>query len=584
MKLLFDIETDGLDASVIWCLVIQDVDTNQVWEYSPNEIEDGVKLLSKAEMLSGHNIIGFDIPVLEQLTSFKLGSQRIIDTLVLSRLFNPVREGGHSLGMWGQRLGLAKIEFDQFERYSKEMMQYCKRDVDLNVQVYHALRNESAGFDPKSIEIENESARILKDQEAYGFYFDEFKAEMLLALMREKMSATQREVEKVFKPKIDERYIYRKDNKSGSLAKTGSWDNPNGKGVRLTPDEYEKFVQMPGLFSLTRKTVVPFNIGSRKQVGEYLQEFGWKPKQFTENGRPVVNEKTLSQIENIPQADLIKDFLMYQKREAQIKSWLKVLGDDNRVHGFVIPNGTITGRMTHRDPNMAQVPNLSSPYGKECRECWIVPYNYKLVGIDASQLELRMLAHYMNDEEYTNEIINGDIHTANQKLAGLESRNQAKTFIYALLYGAGDEKLGTVVGGGSKVGAGLRQSFFDNLPSFRDLKRRVSTASEKGFLKGLDGRKIFVRSEHSALNTLLQGAGAIVMKQALLLFEESISNLKARIVANVHDEWQVEVHEEIADLVGELGVEAIIDAGEVLELKCPLDGEYNVGDNWAETH
>tara|TARA_R100001594_G_scaffold23531_3_gene46043 strand:+ start:4977 stop:6731 length:1755 start_codon:yes stop_codon:yes gene_type:complete len=584
MKLLFDIETDGLDASVIWCLVIQDVDTNQVWEYSPNEIEDGVKLLSKAEMLSGHNIIGFDIPVLEQLTSFKLGSQRIIDTLVLSRLFNPVREGGHSLGMWGQRLGLAKIEFDQFERYSKEMMEYCKRDVDLNVKVYHALRKESAGFDPKSIEIENESARILKDQEAYGFYFDEFKAEMLLALMREKMSETQREVEKVFKPKIDERYIYRKDNKSGNLAKTGSWDNPNGKGVRLTPDEYEKFVQMPGLFSLTRKTVVPFNIGSRKQVGEYLQEFGWKPKQFTENGRPVVNEKTLSQIENIPQADLIKDFLMYQKREAQIKSWLKVLGDDNRVHGFVVPNGTITGRMTHRDPNMAQVPNLSSPYGKECRECWTVPIGYKLVGIDASQLELRMLAHYMNDEEYTNEIINGDIHTANQKLAGLESRNQAKTFIYALLYGAGDEKLGTVVGGGSQVGAGLRQSFFDNLPSFRDLKRRVSTASEKGFLKGLDGRKIFVRSEHSALNTLLQGAGAIVMKQALLLFEESISNLKARIVANVHDEWQVEVHKDQADEVGKLGVKAIINAGEVLKLTCPLDGEYNVGDNWAETH
>ena len=584
MKLLFDIETDGLDATVVWCLVIQDVDTNQVWEYSPNEIEDGVKLLNKAEMLSGHNIIGFDIPVLEKLTSFKLGSQRIIDTLVLSRLFNPVREGGHSLGMWGQRLGLAKIEFDQFERYSKEMLIYCKRDVDLNVQVYHALRNESAGFDPKSIEIETESARILKSQEAYGFYFDEFRAEMLLALMREKMSETKQEVEKVFKPKIDERYIYRKDNKSGSLAKTGRWDNPGGKGVRLTPDEYEKFVQMPGLFSLTRRTMVPFNIASRKQVGEYLQEFGWTPEEFTENGRPVVNEKTLSKIENIPQADLIKYFLMYQKREAQIKSWIKVLGDDTRVHGYVIPNGTITGRMTHRNPNMAQVPNLSSPYGKECRECWIVPCGYKLVGIDASQLELRMLAHYMNDEEYTNEIINGDIHTTNQKLAGLESRNQAKTFIYALLYGAGDAKLGTVVGGGTEIGAGLRQSFFDNLPSFRDLKRRVSTASEKGFLKGLDGRKIFVRSEHSALNTLLQGAGAIVMKQALILFDESIRELKARIVANVHDEWQVEVHEDQAAEVGRLGVKAIIDAGAVLELSCPLDGEYNVGNNWAETH
>jgi len=196
-----------------------------------------------------------------------------------------------------------------------------------------------------------------------------------------------------------------------------------------------------------------------------------------------------------------------------------------------------------------------------------------------------MLAHYMNDEDYTNEILNGDIHTTNQKLAGLESRNQAKTFIYALLYGAGDEKLGSVAGGGRRTGESLRRSFFNNLPSFATLRHQVEGATAKrDYLKGLDGRKLKVRSEHSALNTLLQGAGAIVMKQALVILDEKIQHLDAHIVANVHDEWQIEVREDLAETVGKLGVEAIIEAGKVLKLKCPLDGEYKVGDNWSETH
>jgi DNA polymerase I-like protein with 3'-5' exonuclease and polymerase domains len=195
-----------------------------------------------------------------------------------------------------------------------------------------------------------------------------------------------------------------------------------------------------------------------------------------------------------------------------------------------------------------------------------------------------MLAHYMDDEDYTNEIINGDIHTANQKLAGLESRNQAKTFIYALLYGAGDEKLGSVAGGGRSIGEGLRKSFFDNLPAFAALKHRVAGASEQGYIKGIDGRKLTIRSQHAALNTLLQSAGAIVMKKALVILNEKIKHLDADFVANVHDEWQIEADESVADEVGRLGVEAIIEAGLHFDLKCPLDGEYNVGNNWAETH
>jgi DNA polymerase I-like protein with 3'-5' exonuclease and polymerase domains len=209
-----------------------------------------------------------------------------------------------------------------------------------------------------------------------------------------------------------------------------------------------------------------------------------------------------------------------------------------------------------------------------------------LLGIDASGLEIRMLAHYMNDKDYTNEILNGDIHTANQKLARLESRDTAKTFIYALMYGAGDEKLGSVVGGNKGDGSRARQLFFDNKPSFKSLRDRVTRASAKGHLKGIDGRKLFIRNAHAALNTLLQGAGAIVMKKALVIFDNKLRKhwLEHKFVANIHDEWQMEVPKEHAKTIGELGVSSIIEAGEVFKLRCPLDGEYNTGGNWSETH
>ena len=192
----------------------------------------------------------------------------------------------------------------------------------------------------------------------------------------------------------------------------------------------------------------------------------------------------------------------------------------------------------------------------------------------------------MNDEEFTNEIINGDIHAFNQKLAGLESIYQAKTFIYALIYGAGDRKLGSVVGGSAKEGTRLRQHFFDNKPTFKTLRDRAIKASEKKWLKGLDGRRLLIRTQHAALNTLLQGGGAIVMKRALAMLHSLIKlqTLDAHFVANIHDEWQMEVREDIADFVGQLAVDCIPTAGNYYNLRCPMDGEYKVGNNWSETH
>ena len=581
MKLVFDIETDDLDATKIWCICAYDLDKEKMYSFGPDKITEGVEFLKKADKIIGHNIIGFDIPVIHKLTGVDLSSVTISDTLVLSRLFSPTREGNHGLESWGYRLGFNKIDFKTFSEYSSEMLKYCENDVLLNAKVYDHLKKESKGFSKQSVELEHEVAWVLARQREHGFLLDVKGASLLVAKFEEQLIDLEKEVRKTFKAKRQEytlRAMYTKAGKLSTLAKCRELN----KKVRLDPEEKEAIKHTQ---KITRVIETDFNLGSRKQIGEYLKGVGWKPKTFTPTGQPIVDEGILNKIKNIPEAKLIAEYLMLQKRIGQVSSWIKeVHEEDNRVRGFVNPNGAVTGRMTHSNPNVAATPSIRAKYGSECRSCWTVPEGYKLVGIDASGLELRMLAHYMNDEDYINEVINGDVHSANQRLAGLESRDKAKTFIYALCYGARDRKLSTILEKNTRDTKRIREQFLNNLPSFKSLKDRVGRASSRGFLKGLDNRKLFVRSEHSSLNTLLQGAGAIVMKQALILFEDYIKDLKANCVANIHDEWQVEVQEDQADEVGKKGVEAIINAGKFLNLKCPLDGEYNVGRNWSETH
>ena len=576
MDLVFDIETDDLKATLVHCIVAQDMDTGEIYKYPPDKLSEGYELLTKADTLIGHNIIGFDIPIVEKFGGVDLSKIPVIDTLVLSRLFNPNRGGGHSLENWGYILKFKKIDFEDYLNYSKEMMDYCVRDVQVNALVLKKLREESRGFSKQCISLEQSVAKIMKQQEVNGFKFDLESALLLLAELREKKQSIEDEVHNTFKPKwVDDKLVNPYIKKDGDLSKRG-----------LTDDEYQRCLDTNNFEPFMRQTLQEFNLGSRKQIGEYLIDFGWKPERFTPTGQPIVDEKTLSAITHIHEAKLIADFLLLQKRIAQVDSWVEGVQDDGRVHGFVIPNGAITGRMTHRNPNMAQVPAVYSPYGKECRACWTVEEGNVLIGVDASGLEIRMLAHYMNDEEYTNEILNGDIHTANQKLANLESRDKAKTFIYALMYGAGDEKLGSVVGGNTSDGKRARQYFFDNKPTFKSLRDRVQRASAKNYLKGLDGRKLYVRNQHSALNTLLQGAGAIVMKQALVMLDDvlRLNAMDYKFVANIHDEWQIEVPKDKADFIGNFAVDSIVKAGTHFNLRCPLDGEYKIGDNWSETH
>tara|TARA_R110000868_G_scaffold348268_2_gene609244 strand:- start:2019 stop:3758 length:1740 start_codon:yes stop_codon:yes gene_type:complete len=573
-KIIFDIEADGLTPSTVWCIVAKELN-GTVHKFDNTQIAEGIKFLEEADVLIGHNIIGYDIPVLERLHGAKL-TKNLEDTLVMSRLFNPVRENGHSLKAWGWRVGsLKQKQPENFDEYTPAMLDYCVQDVRLNEAVYNYLLKEGKIFSEESVTLEHDVAKIMKQQEKTGFMFNTKQAMELLAELKAKQIQVEDEVHSTFKPKwVDEKLVTPYIKKDGQLSKRG-----------LTDEEYENCLTTNSTDKFFRKKLVEFNLGSRKQIGEYLIDFGWKPNRFTPTGQPIVDEGTLKKIEHITEAKLIANFLLYQKRIAQVTSWIDELKDE-RVHGSVIPNGTITGRMTHRNPNMAQVPNAGSPYGKECRSCWIVPEGYKLVGIDASGLELRMLAHYMNDAEYIEEVINGDIHTTNQRLAGLTTRDQAKTFIYALVYGAGDAKIGSIAGGGIPKGKELKQTFFKNLPSLKILKEKVQQASGRGYLKGLDGRKIYVRSQHAALNTLLQGGGAIVMKKAMCFLQALIdlNTIDAKFVANIHDEWQIQVKESQADFVGELGVKSIERASEHFKMRCPLTGEYKIGENWYETH
>jgi len=483
MRIVLDIETN-LFPDKIWCVVARDIDTNQVhiWQ----NFVGLQNFLDRAEQIIAHNGIFFDVPVLKNLWKITIAEEKIVDTLVMSRLYNPQLDGGHSLSEWGKRIGFFKSSFESFNGgLTQEMLDYCIQDTLVTQKLYEHLTKEmSNDYSKESIKLEHEVAFI------------------------------------------------------------------------------------------------------RQQIAERLIEKGWKPKKRTPKGNIIVDETTLEGID-IPEAKAIAEYLMLQKRIAQVESWIDAIQTDGRVHGQVITNGAVTGRMTHHSPNMAQVPNSGSPYGPDCRELWTVKKGYKLVGIDASGLELRMLAHYMKDDAYTTEVVSGDIHTANQKAAGLETRNQAKTFIYAFLYGAGSAKIGSIVGGSSKEGQALITSFLRNTPRLKQLREKVSRIyAQKAWLPGLDGRKLLVRSEHSALNTLLQGAGAIAMKQALVIFNKRLrqSQIDYKFVANVHDEWQVEVEEKRADEVGKLGVQSIADAGVILNMRCPLSGEYRVGNNWKETH
>ena len=501
--------------------------------------------LTGISTLIGHNLIGFDLPRLEEIWDF-VWTGDVRDTLVLGRLLDPSIDGGHSLRQWAIRTGRELKQDFATEKFdgelTQDMIEYCLTDcrATWNVHSHITQRLKKHGFSSLSQDLEHGVAHIVSQQVLNGFAFDFDMACRIHCEPEQRMQEITDELQETFPPIVEER-----------------WSEKTGK--QLKPK------------------VTVFNPGSRQQVAERLEGKGAVWKSFTETGKAKVDETTLAELE-IPEAQLVLEYLTLSKRLGMLKSWLDAV-NGSRIHGYVNSCGAVTGRMTHSKPNMAQIPSEST-----YRECFTVEEGNVLVGADASGLELRCLAHYMKDEGYIKELLDGDVHSATQTAAQLATRADAKRFTYALLYGAGDAKLGAILGGTARDGKRARDSYLRNMPAFGRLVRKVESLASEGSLPGIDGRRVWIRHQHAALNTLLQSCGAIVMKQALVIAYNKLCNVPHKFVANVHDEFQVETAPEHADLVGRTLVQSIIEAGEQLNLRCPLDGEYKVGKTWAETH
>jgi DNA polymerase-1 len=540
---IVDIETDSLNATKIHCIVARCYKTNKVKTWVGQECKDFGVWSNQIDTFIMHNGISFDAPVLNRLTGSNIKLNQVRDTLIESQLYNPIRDDGHSLEAWGKRLGYEKGDFHDFSEYTPEMLEYCKRDTEVTRLLAQKLEEEGSGFSSKSYKLERDVRAIIDKQEKNGFAFNLKDGMILLAQLQDELSELQRKAEEEFEPTIVE------------------------------------------LKTKTKK--IPFNIGSRQQIADRLQKRGWKPKQFTDKGNVIINEAVLSKIK-MPEAEMFNRYFLLQKRTGLLKSWISECQEDNRVRGKVMTLRTITGRMAHAVPNMAQVPSISSSYGRESRRLWGVDdtTKYRLVGVDASGLELRCLAHYMDDPEYTNIVLTGDVHTANQQAAGLRTRDQAKTFIYAFLYGAGPAKIGNVVGKGPAAGQMLIKKFLERTPALKRLRENVVRWSKGGTIPALDGRLLHIRSEHAALNTLLQGAGAIICKQWLVHIMERVikAGLDVRLVASIHDEYQFEVAIPDVNRFCKLTKEAMTQTQKTLGVKCELDCDYKVGKTWAETH
>ena len=592
----FDIETNGItdwstlsDLKDLHCLVV--IDQHGTWAYRSNTIQEGLARLSAADHIVGHNSIGFDAIALWKLYGFR--HTGVLDSAVIARLMYPdVRSddfkrndfpkqliGSHSLKAWGYRIGNNKSdhgETEDWSTWSQEMEDYCVQDVEVTKSLYEFFLKKGLGGLQQACDLEHAFAKAIRIQEMNGFPFDVKAAEELTATLMGRRAALDVELRELFAP-------------TEEVTKSNWWLAPDGTKSRTKKALVEKGFK-PKEITKGESVIktIPFNPNSRDQIAERLMANGWKPSSY-EGKRPAINEAVLKDI-GTPQSEKLLEYLLVTKRLGQVaegkQAWLK-LERNGRIHGSVNTNGAVSGRCTHRNPNVAQVPSTRAPYGAECRSCFTAPEGKVLVGADASGLELRCLAHYLHnwdDGTYTKEILTGDIHTANRIAMGLETRDQAKTAIYCLIYGGGDARLGSISNGGAKEGKRLKASFVKKVPAYRRLTEAVSNALEmKGMLRGIDGRPLPCRSPHSALNLLLQSAGAVVMKQALVEFVK-MAKLPHEIHGNIHDEIQFSCNPEHADELGRTFCNALSKAGQVLNFNCPIDGEYSVGKNWNDTH
>jgi DNA polymerase I-like protein with 3'-5' exonuclease and polymerase domains len=597
---VFDLETDGLydEVTTIHCLVLHDLNRDQTFTYGPDSIAAGLEHLATAHVLIGQNILFFDIPVIRKLYPFyTFAAARIIDTLITTRLIWPKEKlydmdteqytqvppklrGSASLKAWGYRLSDYKISFKDFKEYSEEMLAYCIQDVNVTTKLFEHTQRQTCS--EAALKLEHDFALAIEKQIRSGFPFDVDACLDLVDDLRTKQATLEANLKELFPPKKIETVFIPKVNNAG---------RGYVKGQPFTKVMHEEF-----------------NPGSRQQIVDRLQtKYGWVPEKSTEKGNPILDDDVLSALP-YPEAKPLAEYMLIKKRLGQIadgnNAWLKLVNDETGcMHGDVVTNGCITGRCAHRNPNMGQVPASYSEYGKECRGLFHAPDGWTLIGVDAKALELRCLAGYLaywDDGEYarvvTDESI--DIHTYNQEMFGVPTRDIAKRLLYGLLYGCGALKAGTIIDPNEKNELVLRElgstainSFMKGIPALKELKNRIANnIAARSYLIGLDGRPLFCRSDFKGLNVLLQSSGALIMKQVVIGLHNKMYDLGYiyghdwQQNAMIHDEVQVSCPPAMVDTLTSVALEAFPASQQFFDFQCPIHGDAHVGYSWDQTH
>jgi DNA polymerase I-like protein with 3'-5' exonuclease and polymerase domains len=595
---IFDIETNGLlkDLTTIHCIAIQDGKQSDrrvksLKSYRPDQIEEALEVLENAEEIIGHNIIGFDIPAIQKLYPQWKPKGKVIDTLVLSRLikadlmsddatcavhpdgFTRSLWGSHSLKAWGLRMGNLKGDYDGgWTTFNEDMLLYMEQDVNVTFDLYRLL-SQDKDFSQRSIDLEHELAEICFRIGNNGWTFDEHKAGELYAKLCGRRLELQDQLDTLFEPwEIRTPFTPKVNNKARGYVKGETID---------------------------KVKVIYFNPNSRKHIARCLTaKYNWKPQSYTPSGDPKIDENVLIDLP-YPEAKSLAEFFLVQKRIAMLAegnaAWMKLTDADGKIRHNLVSLGTVSGRCACRTPNLQQVPSTRAVYGKECRDLFTVPKGWSLLGSDLSGIELRCLAHLLDDGgEYAKQIMDSDIHTHNMIAAGISNedgngRSKSKEFIYSLIFGGGDGLIGKIVGGGAKDGKRLKADFDNNVPAFKSLRNELASAyKRKGFIKGIDGRKLFIRSDHRCLSQILQNAGAVIAKQWVKLIDKEITKqgIEAYIVGFIHDEVQIACKsKEVADYVGHhITGRMAQKAGEDFNFRIPIESEFNVGATWSDTH
>lgn len=601
--LAIDIEADSLTPAVIYCMTWENVKTKERGELVGHAAIRQFIESNYGSKWIGHNIVKYDVPALNRILGTRIALGDCIDSLILSTLYSPSLEGGHSLASWGMRLKMPKGDFDDFSKFSPEMLVYCAQDTAICAETFRRLTAAMirVGISEKSCWIQHRIIHILERQRKNGFHFNEHKAIDLRNTLELRKNELEQSIIKRFPPVLEPIATYAK-----ALKADGSYS----AGYLRHSGQYPR-VELLDDGRYTAFDYVSFNLGSPKQRVEKLLELGWKPEEFTKpskshpNGQPKPTEKgdlspslrKFADEAGIDEVAEIAKWMAFAARSSMIQTWLNEYNYDTQcIHGNIFVADTL--RFRHQAPNTANIPAVrldkdehpilgeAGYYTFESRDCWEGRPGRTLVGTDAKALEYRMLAHWVGNQELIDVVLNSDVHSFTQEMAGLKTRANAKTLNFAIVYGSGDAKTGKIVGGNAKDGRALKEKLFANIPGLGDAISEAQREYRNGRIKLIDGSAIICPSEHAAFNYKLQGSGARLMAQGAIFLEgyirsKGLSSLK---VGDIHDEWQYDVSNEDAEEHARLATQALRDAGEELNLRIMTDGESKIGRTWACTH